>query len=133
MANRVIERAYATIGNYVPEDARRILEEQIPRIEGYIDEELNQFRDELGAFAKSAIDQAVAEQQAEMSEAMTAAKTSLEAIRNDAAVGDDQLILAVSALEKQLNDLESHYTRLGEGVKTALVNGLRGAGIPLPG
>ena len=130
--NRVIERAYESIRGYVPEDANRILDEQIPRIEEFVDEELARFGEELSAFVGQEIDRLLADAGESAQRAHNEVIAVVGELRAEVAAGDATLEHAVDRLEQGLDAYERRYRELGEGVRDAVLAAVRAAGVPVP-
>lgn len=133
MSNRVIERAYESIRGYMPEDAREILNEQIPRIEQFIDDELTKFGVELSEFIGAEVDRLLLDSQESAHRSHNELIAAIGEIRADVAANDAVLERAVARLERSLDDYERRFEALGEGVRRAVILAARAAGIPVPG
>jgi hypothetical protein len=132
MANAMIERAYETIRGYVPEDANRILSEQAPRIEQYIDEEMAKFGEELSAYVASEVDRLLDEARQESMHSRNDIIAAIGEIRADVAANDPILERAVARLERSLEDYERRFHELGVGVRKAVLLAVRASGLPIP-
>lgn len=133
MSNRVIERAYESIRGYMPEDAREILNQQIPRIEQFIDDELTKFGVELSEFIGAEVDRLLLDAQESAHRSHNELIAAIGEIRADVAANDAVLERAVARLERSLDDYERRFEELGEGVRRAVILAARAAGIPVPG
>ena len=133
MSNRVIERAYESIRGYMPEDAREILNEQIPRIEQFIDDELTKFGVELSEFIGAEVDRLLQEAQESAHRSHNELIAAIGEIRADVAANDAVLERAVARLERSLDDYERRFEALGEGVRRSVILAARAAGVPVPG
>ena len=133
MNNRVIERAYESIRGCLPEDANQILNEQIPRIEQFIDDELTKFGVELSEFIGAEVDRLLLESQESSLRSHNELVAVVGEIRADVAANDAVLERAVAKLERSLDDYERRFEELGEGVRRAVIAAARAAGVPIPG
>ncbi len=132
MANRVIDRAYESIRGYVPEDVKQVLSDQIPKIEKFVDDELEKFGEELSSHIQAEIDALIQKTEAEASQAQANMKTAVEAIRADIAANDHDLEAAVNQLETSLNEYEDRFRNIGEGIRKAALTAVKSTGIPIP-
>ena len=128
MNNRVIERAYESIRGYMPEDARQILNDQIPRIEQFIDDELTKFGVELSEFIGAEVDRLLLDSQESAHRSHNELIAAIGEIRADVAANDAVLERAVARLERSLDDYERRFEALGEGVRRAVILAARAAG-----
>jgi hypothetical protein len=133
MHDRVIERAYESIRGYLPEDANQILDEQIPRIEQFIDDELTKFGRELSECIAAEVDRMLAETRASTLRAHNEVVAVIGEIRADVAAGDATLERAVTRLERSLDDYERRFEDLGESVRETVMAAVRAAGVPVQG
>ena len=130
MANRVIERAYDSIREYVPEDARRILDSQTPKIEKFIDDELDKFGAELTEWISAEIEKVVEEQRVFFEQDRETLKQIIEELRHDVATNDETLNEAVVKLEAQLDNYEERAQQLGKNVREKVSVALKSTGLP---
>ena len=133
MTNRVIERAYESIRGYLPEDANQILNEQVPRIEQFIDDELSKFGVELAEYIAAEVDRLLEESQQQAMRSHNELVAVIGEIRSDVAANDAVLERAVAKLERCLDDYERRFEELGEGVRRVVITASRASGIPIPG
>ena len=133
MINRVIERAYESIRGYLPEDANQILNEQVPRIEEFIDDELARFGAELSEYIAAEVDRLLTESEERGVRSHNELVSVIGEIRADVAANDAVLERAVTKLERSLDDYERRFEELGEGVRRVVINAARASGIPIPG
>jgi len=133
MKTGTIDRAYESVRGALPEDANRLLDQQIPKVEEFIDAELSKFGLELSAFIGAEVDRLLAES----SEASQRAHNELIAligeIRADVAADDAVLERAVEKLERNLGDYERRFDELGERVRRGVADAMRAAGVPVSG
>ncbi len=132
MTNRVIERAYESIRGYLPEDANQILNEQVPRIEQFIDDELTKFGSELSEYIAAEVDRLLEESQERAMRSHNELVSVIGEIRADVAANDAVLERAVAKLERSLDDYERRFEELGEGVRRVVITAVRASGIPIP-
>ena len=132
MTNRVIERAYESIRGYLPEDANQILDEQVPRIEQFIDDELTKFGTELSEYIAAEVDRLLEESQERAMRSHNELVSVIGEIRADVAANDAVLERAVAKLERSLDDYERRFEELGEGVRRVVITAVRASGIPIP-
>ncbi len=132
MTNRVIERAYESIRGYLPEDANEILNEQVPRIEQFIDDELTKFGSELSEYIAAEVDRLLEESQERAMRSHNELVSVIGEIRADVAANDAVLERAVAKLERSLDDYERRFEELGEGVRRVVITAVRASGIPIP-
>lgn len=130
MANRVIERAYDSIREYVPEDARRILDSQAPKIEKFIDDELDKFGAELTEWISAEIEKVVEEQRVFFEQDREALKQIIEELRHDVATNDETLNEVVVKLEAQLDKYEERAQQLGKNVREKVSVAVKSTGLP---
>ena len=130
MVNRVIERAYDSIREYVPEDARRILDSQTPKIEKFIDDELDKFGAELTEWISAEIEKVVEEQRVFFEQDRETLKQIIEELRHDVATNDETLNEAVVKLEAQLDNYEERAQQLGKNVREKVSVALKSTGLP---
>lgn len=130
MANRVIERAYDSIREYVPEDARRILDSQTPKIEKFIDDELDKFGAELTEWISAEIEKVVEEQRVFFEQDRETLKRIIEELRHDVATNDETLNEAVVKLEAQLDKYEERAQQLGKNVREKVSVAVKSTGLP---
>jgi hypothetical protein len=133
MGNRVIERAYESIRSYLPEDAKAVLSEQVPQVEGFIDEELSKFGEELAEYIASEVSQLVDASQREAVRSHNEVVAAVGELRARVVAEDASLEAAVEKLERSLDEYEHGYRVMGESVRQSVVAAIRAAGIPLPG
>lgn len=133
MGNRVIERAYESIRSYLPEDAKAVLSEQVPQVEGFIDEELSKFGEELAEYIASEVSQLVDASQREAVRSHNEVVAAVGELRARVVAEDAALEAAVAKLERSLEEYEHGYRVMGESVRQSVVAAIRAAGIPLPG
>ena len=132
MTNRVMERAYESIRGYLPEDANQILDEQVPRIEQFIDDELTKFGTELSEYIAAEVDRLLEESQERAMRSHNELVSVIGEIRADVAANDAVLERAVAKLERSLDDYERRFEELGEGVRRVVITAARASGIPIP-
>ena len=130
MANRVIERAYDSIREYVPEDARRILDSQAPKIEKFIDDELDKFGAELTEWISAEVEKVVEEQRVFFEQDREALKQIIEELRHDVATNDETLNEVVVKLEAQLDKYEERAQQLGKNVREKVSVAVKSTGLP---
>lgn len=130
MANRVIERAYDSIREYVPEDARRILDSQAPKIEKFIDDELDKFGAELTEWISAEVEKVVEEQRVFFEQDREALKQIIEELRHDVATNDETLNEVVVKLEAQLDKYEERARQLGKNVREKVSVAVKSTGLP---
>jgi hypothetical protein len=133
MNNRVIERAYESIRGYVPEDANQILNEQIPRIEQFIDDELTKFGVELSEYIGAEVDRLLQQSEDATARSRNEVVAVIGELRANVVAGDATLEAAVAKLERSLDDYERRFEHIGEGVRRAVISAARAAGVPIPG
>ena len=133
MTNRVIERAYESIRGYLPEDANEILNEQVPRIEQFIDDELTKFGVALSEYIAAEVDRLLEESEERAMRSHNELVSVIGEIRADVAANDAVLERAVAKLERSLDDYERRFEELGEGVRRVVISAARASGIPIPG
>ena len=128
----MIDRAYVSIAAYVPEDARRILAEQVAKIEQFIDDEMNKFGEELAEHIGAVVGEVLEEATRDATTLRTELTAAIGEIRADMVANDKVLEGAVSKLERSLDQYETRFKQLGEGVRGAVVTAARASGIPIP-
>lgn len=125
------QESYDSLRPYLPEDAKAILEKEIPRIRKQIDGEIDDFVKGLGTYIKSQVEAASKEIEGE------AKKTSdriakILADLNANGGNATKLAAATTELQKELDDYKAKWQKLGETVQKCALTAVRAAGVPIP-
>jgi len=131
MRNAVIEQAFENIQGYLPEDARRTLSSEVPRIKAFVDEEMDKFGAELIDFVTTEVEKSVAELAADLEARKSATDAALATIRADIAENDETLAAAVTTLEKELTAYEEMFRKAGTRIRQSAAAALQSAGFPV--
>jgi predicted RecB family endonuclease len=129
--SKIIDKAYESIRGYVPEDVNRVLAEQIPKIEQYIEEEVDAFGEELSNFIEGAVDQAVADVTAEAEQVKQNLLSAIAEIEADMSDNDATLRMATSQLKTAVDEYEAKFAKLGMAVQKGVKAAIKTTGLPL--
>jgi predicted RecB family endonuclease len=129
--SKIIDKAYESIRGYVPEDVNRVLAEQIPKIEQYIEEEVDAFGEELSNFIEGAVDQAVADVTAEAEQVKQNLLSAIAEIEADMSDNDATLRMATSQLKTAVDEYEAKFAKLGKAVQKGVKAAIKTTGLPL--
>ncbi len=122
MSSKTIEQAFQSIAEYVPADASKVLSQQIPKIERFIDEEADKFGRELSNYIQAEVDKEVARAEKDAEATMHKLTDSLAKISANIATNDHELEAAVNELATNLQEYEKRFKKVGEGIREAVVS-----------
>lgn len=126
------QESYDSLRPYLPQDAQRVLDKEIPRIRKQIDSEIDDFVKSLGSYLKDQVD---AETKSIGDEASAAMK-KLDSILADvsAAGGDPQKLAAATAdLKTAIKAYQDKWENMGKSVQKVALLAAKSMGIPIPG
>lgn len=129
--SKIMDKAYESIRGYVNEDVNRILAEQIPKIEQYIEEEVDNFGAELSGYIDGVVDQVVQDIQAESEQVKQQMLSTIELIESEMSDIDAPLRLATAQLKTNLDAYEEKFVKLGQTVQTSIKTAIKTTGLPL--
>ena len=129
--SKALERAYESIRGYVPDEVNRVISNQIPKIENYIEEETDKFGKRLSEYIESQVAEEVTKIESELNQTKDKLIEGLDRITKEISDADNGLLLATKDLKENIDAYEEKFAKLGGVVKTAVNNGIRSAGIPL--
>jgi hypothetical protein len=121
------QQYYDAIRSYVPEDAKRVLDEQVPVIRQKISEEIDAFTESLSADIKKSLEES-AEEQAQSLRDLRATFTPYLA---DLSAGSPEMKEAAKALHEALDSYESKFKSAGNTARNAINGVAKAYGIPL--
>ncbi|MFA6561275.1 MAG: hypothetical protein WCV00_05150 [Verrucomicrobiia bacterium] len=125
------EEYFATVRPYLPEDARRILDNQLPAIKKSIEAEVDKFAKTLGEEVKKEVEdfqKGLVQQQEEFLKKVTA--NFAEAVKKGAS--PDEIAAAGKALQTAVDDYKNQVKGWGETARKTLLMAVKAAGIPIP-
>ena len=119
-SSQIIEQAYASIKQYVPDDAAQVLNRESKRVSKVMDDELAKFKKEMNAHIAFKVEELTKEITEEMSTTRGEIKKALEDLQGDLAK-NDKLTPAVEALKKKLDSYDSAFASLGKKAREAVL------------
>lgn len=119
-SSQIIEQAYASIKQYVPDDAAQVLNRESKRVSKVVDDELAKFKKEMNAHIAFKVEELTKEITEEMSTTRGEIKKALEDLQGDLAK-NDKLTPAVEALQKKLDSYDSAFASLGKKAREAIL------------
>ena len=119
-SSQIIEQAYASIKQYVPDDAAQVLNRESKRVSKVMDDELAKFKKELNAHIAFKVEELTKEITEEMSTTRGEIKKALEDLQGDLAK-NDKLTPAVEALQKKLDSYDNAFASLGKKAREAIL------------
>jgi hypothetical protein len=121
------QQYYDAIRSYVPEDAKRVLDEQVPVIRQRVADEIDAFTESLSTDIKKVLDENAEEQTQHLRDLRATIAPTLTAL----GAGSPELKETAKALQEALDAYESKFKTCGHAARSA-VNGVAKAyGIPL--
>lgn len=125
------EDTYQSLVPYMPEDARRILENEIPRIRKQVSDDIDNFVKGVGDQMHAEFTKA-SETVRKESEAHLASLDKIkESLASNTAKADD-LARAADNLRKLAQAYQDKWTSVGTTIRTTAIAAARAAGIPVP-
>jgi len=121
------QESYDSLRPYLPEDAKAILEKEIPRIRKQIDVEIDEFVKGLGSYIKL---QAEAASKEIESEAKDSGVRMDKIISDLKAIGCDHAKLA-GDLQRELDAYKAKWQKFGEAIQKAALTAAKAAGVPI--
>lgn len=125
------EESYDTLRPFLPEDAKRVLEKEIPRIRKQIDGEIDDFVNALSEqIQKEAAQMAkeIEEESTKSTEALGAILSKLNANAADSKV----LIASAEALKAEVTAYKNKWESMGKNVQKAVLLAAKSVGLPVP-
>jgi hypothetical protein len=122
------QQYYDAIRSYVPEDAKRVLDEQVPVIRQKISEEIDAFAESLSADIKKTLDDSAKEQTEALRVLRATFATEVAAI---SAHHDPALKNAAKALNDAIDSYQAKFASLGATARTAVAGVAKAYGLPL--
>lgn len=125
------EETYASLRPFLPEDAKRILEEQIPKIQSQVDAEIDRFVQGISEHLQQQLEQLAAAAQTDATNAqrkLDDIMANLARSQNDGA----ELIKAATELRSVVQAYNDKWTGLGQNVRKAALTAARSVGLPIP-
>lgn len=126
----IIDKAYESIRGYVPEDVNKMLSEQIPKIEQYIEEEVEIFGKELSSYIDTQVEQALAEAEADAEVVKNKMLAAIEEITADMSDTDATLRAATRDLKEAVDEYKEKFADLGRLVKSSVTAAIKSTGLP---
>ncbi|MGC4071588.1 MAG: hypothetical protein QM760_03590 [Nibricoccus sp.] len=124
------QQYYDAIRSYVPEEAKRVLDEQVPVIRQKVAEEIDAFAAGLTGDIKKVLDETTVEQVKALSEHRGSLTAQMQ-ILAQAGAGNPAIQNAVDSLRESLDAYEEKFKALGSAARKT-VNGVAAAyGLPL--
>src|SRR5687768_11206502 len=124
-----LDRYFDSIREYVPEDAKAVLDRQIPAIRDEVKRSVDDFGKQLGDFVHKRIADLTIEQEREARDARVQYERALGDLKTQAGVDPAK----IAALEQAITAYEERWRGLGEKIKGAALLAVRSTGIPIPG
>ena len=121
------EKYFDSIVAYLPEDAKAILNSEVPRIRQQVIEEVQKFGEEVGKSLQEKIDALIAERGIESEVELL--KKKLTDLKGDPS---GALASSVETLKAELDEFKAKWKGVGKSLHEAAVLAVRSFGIPLP-
>lgn len=125
------EDTYQSLAPYMPEEARRVLEIEIPKIRKQVSDDIDNFVTSVGAQIQAEFTR-VSEAVRKESEAHVASLDKIkESLASNTAKAED-LARAADNLRKLAQAYQDKWTSVGTTIRTTAITAARAAGIPIP-
>ena len=124
------EESYDILRPFLPEDAKRVLEKEIPRIRKQIDGEIDDFVNALSEH----IQKQAAEMAKEIEDESKKSTEALDAILSDLNKNADAKVLIASAeaLKAEVTAYKNKWASMGKNVQKAVLLAAKSVGLPVP-
>lgn len=125
------DESYDSLRPYLPEDAKAVLEKELPRIRKSIEGEIDDFTKSFGEQIKAQMEEqkaAIAKDSADASGRLT------ELLQNVTVNAGDAAKLAQNAkeLQAEITAYRQKWEGMGKSVQDAVLNAARSIGVPIP-
>lgn len=120
---------FDSIRSYLPDEAKAILVDQIPKIREAVAADIDDFGKSLGAKLKKELDDAFDAQQKAAGEVSTQLRTLVDSIGKK---GSEHLAEVTRQLKESIDAYENQWKTLGAKAREIAVAAVKSAGIPLP-
>lgn len=125
------EDTYQSLVSFMPEDARKVLDTEIPRIRKQVSDDIDKFVTSIGIQMQAEFTK-VAESVRKESEAPLASLDKIkESLASNTAKAED-LARAADNLRKLAQEYQDKWTNVGATIRTTAITAARAAGLPVP-
>jgi hypothetical protein len=121
---------FASIRGYLPEAAKNVLDQEIPRIREQVRRDIDDFGKQLQDWLAKEVDSALDAQKKIIDAAREVVELELAQIKTLAAPAGDALASHAGKLKQAIADYEQHWRGMGEKVRGAAVAAI-GKAFPL--
>lgn len=125
------EESYDSLRPYLPEDAKSILEKELPRIRKQIDGEIEDFAKSFGDYIKTEVTKVSQEIEKETKEAQVRLDKILVEI-GAAAAGGAALGVQAKKLQDEVEAYKQKWENMGKTTRKAILTAAKATGIPIP-
>lgn len=124
------QKTYDTVRPYMDEEARRILDQQVPQIRADIENEVTAFAASLRDQIKTGLDK----EQVELDRQLAALTAQIDTLLKhiDQAASSTALTAERQKLQDQIAAYKNQARQLGGNLRGVVLNAVRVAGIPVP-
>jgi len=130
MSSLFEDKYFNAVRPYMPEEARRVLDDQVPVIRKQVSEEIDEFAKNLAGEIQQELT-AFKEEQVKELNGITDRLTQLAA-QVGAVTNVTSLKEQAGALQTEIKAFRDRNEQIGQGIRRAAISAARAAGLPIP-